>query len=125
MKRRMPLIKTAVIVLAAGLLYYLFITLTGISIPCVFRRITGLKCPGCGITRAFIKAVHFDFIGMFRCNPVAVGIIFMLLILFFVRIIFMPEFLSKNSRLFKAITILCCAALIIWGIVRNLSCVNL
>lgn len=125
MKRRMPLIRTAIIVLAVGLLYYVFITLTGISIPCIFRKITGLKCPGCGITRALIEAAHFDFTGMFWCNPVAVCIIVILLISFLVRIIFMPDFLSRNHIVFKIITISCCIALILWGIIRNLPFVDL
>ncbi|WP_408072166.1 DUF2752 domain-containing protein [Butyrivibrio sp. JL13D10] len=28
--------------------------LTGVGIPCVFRLFTGLKCPGCGLTHAYL-----------------------------------------------------------------------
>ena len=29
-------------------------------LPCVFHAITGLYCPGCGMTRALHALVHFD-----------------------------------------------------------------
>ena len=37
---------------AAGLLFLLFFRHFGFGIPCIFHRITGLKCPGCGMTHA-------------------------------------------------------------------------
>lgn len=36
-----------------GFLYYLLL-IYGVHVPCVFRTITGLKCPGCGISRMFL-----------------------------------------------------------------------
>lgn len=33
-----------------GLSYYFLLRYTDLSVPCVFRSITGYKCPGCGIT---------------------------------------------------------------------------
>ena len=37
---------------------------------CSFRRLTGLNCPGCGMTRAASAALHGDFATAFRLNPV-------------------------------------------------------
>ena len=34
----------------AGLLYGIFVSYTGLAIPCLFRKVTGLLCPGCGVT---------------------------------------------------------------------------
>ncbi len=38
------------------------------GIPCVFRLITGLRCPGCGVTRMCICILHGDFAGAVREN---------------------------------------------------------
>ena len=46
--------------LIIGILYAVFIKITGISIPCLFREITGLKCPGCGITTFFMNMFRGD-----------------------------------------------------------------
>lgn len=43
-----------------GFLYYLLL-IYGVHIPCVFRTITGLKCPGCGISRMFLGLFARDF----------------------------------------------------------------
>ncbi len=37
---------------------------------CVFRKLTGFDCPGCGMTRATYAALHGDLPAAFRLNPV-------------------------------------------------------
>ena len=37
-------------------------------LPCVFHRMTGLYCPGCGMTRAMHALVHFDLLRALRMN---------------------------------------------------------
>lgn len=39
---------------------------------CVFHSVTGLHCPGCGMTRATFAASHGRFAEAFRYNPVGV-----------------------------------------------------
>ena len=34
----------------AGGIYYLLIQFTPLRIPCFFRTVTGLQCPGCGVS---------------------------------------------------------------------------
>ena len=41
----------------------------GKPIPCVFHLVTGLKCPGCGITHMLIDLLHFDLRGAYMENP--------------------------------------------------------
>lgn len=39
-----------------------------VPIMCGFRRLTGMGCPGCGLTRSFAFMAHFDPVGAFRMN---------------------------------------------------------
>lgn len=43
----------------------------GLGLPgCLFHRLTGLDCPGCGMTRAAHAALHGRWEDAFRFNPV-------------------------------------------------------
>ncbi len=46
------------------------LTVFGMDVPvvCGFRRVTGIGCPGCGLTRSFAFMAHFDFASAFRMN---------------------------------------------------------
>lgn len=39
---------------------------------CVFHQLTGLHCPGCGMTRATFAVLHGQLGLAFRCNPLGV-----------------------------------------------------
>ncbi|MDR3552125.1 MAG: DUF2752 domain-containing protein [Clostridia bacterium] len=52
----------------AGALFFVD-TRRVVLFPCIFRSITGLDCPGCGMTRAFYCLLHLDFAQAFRYNP--------------------------------------------------------
>lgn len=43
----------------------------GIPLPesCVFRLVTGVDCPGCGLTRCFISLMHGKFARAWAFNP--------------------------------------------------------
>ncbi|MGE9267713.1 MAG: DUF2752 domain-containing protein [Verrucomicrobiales bacterium] len=40
--------------------------------PCLFHEVTGLDCPGCGLTRACSDALHGRFWQAFQHNPLGV-----------------------------------------------------
>ena len=42
-------LRTAGIFFLLGLAYYIVTQLTPLRIPCLFQKVTGLACPGCGI----------------------------------------------------------------------------
>ena len=48
---------------------------------CVFYKVTGLQCPGCGGLRAAHQLLHGHFITAFRFNPLVVGALPFLLLL--------------------------------------------
>lgn len=45
--------------------YYTATYFTG----CPVRFLTGISCPGCGMTRALLAALHLDFKTAFACHP--------------------------------------------------------
>lgn len=70
---------TARIVLL-GLAYALFIQCTGLGIPCVFRLVTGYRCPGCGMTHAAMALIHGQPKVAFRENPLSLSVAPLLLL---------------------------------------------
>ena len=50
-------------VFAAVLLFFIFIY------QCPIYLLFGIRCPGCGITRAYISALQFDFSAAFAHHP--------------------------------------------------------
>jgi hypothetical protein len=51
----------------------------GFTIPCVFFKVTGLKCPGCGNTRAAIAIANMDFLKSLEYNPLFLPELFYIL----------------------------------------------
>ncbi len=70
-KRAASLAAKAAVLFAAGALYFLFVSITGYGIPCVFHSLTGLYCPGCGITRMVMSLMNTDIRGAVRYNAAA------------------------------------------------------
>lgn len=67
-KRALRLFKEALTILLIGAGYYVFMSLTGLSIPCPIKLLTGKYCPGCGITRMAVALIHFDLKTAFQSN---------------------------------------------------------
>ena len=119
-KRFFRVLKRYLIVLGAGILYFVFTTVTKIGIPCPFYYITGLQCPGCGISRMMIALARLDFTQALQYNP----FIFLTLpILLF--IIFYSDYLyikTGNGSLGKWNFLMAAelTGLLIFGVVRNI-----
>lgn len=48
-----------------------------LSIPiCAFHYLTGIPCPGCGMTRACVSLLKGDVLKAFSFNPLAVVLVF-------------------------------------------------
>lgn len=45
--------------------------LAGVPVLCPFRRLTGVPCPGCGLTRAVVALAHGDVAGAVALHPLA------------------------------------------------------
>ena len=103
------------------LLYYKIASITGFYIPCMFKKITGLKCPGCGMTHMVHSTLHFDFHQAFLDNPV-VFIICLVAVPFVIRkiIIYIRTGELGETKFDKIIMLVAVIILLIFGVVRNI-----
>lgn len=46
--------------------------------PCFYKQISGIDCPGCGMQRSFIDLMHGDFIASFKMYPALLPVLFTL-----------------------------------------------
>ncbi|HEX7151127.1 MAG TPA: DUF2752 domain-containing protein [Thermoanaerobaculia bacterium] len=68
---RIASVAAAALVAAAGawVLYHNEPTTAGFFPACLFRKLTGLDCPGCGMTRGLYHLLHGHVWTAFRFNP--------------------------------------------------------
>ena len=108
-------------ILALGLGYAAFIHLTGWAIPCLFRQVTGCKCPGCGVTSMCLALLRLDFAAAFRWNP---GLMLLAPLLGALVVLLTAQYIRTGSwrpkRWQTACLWIMLGALLVWGVVRNL-----
>lgn len=61
-------VRTLLLVLSLGIGYLIWLKLTNLAIPCMFRKVTGWLCPGCGITTLILALIRLDFRSAFQAN---------------------------------------------------------
>ena len=61
----------AAAMVAAGVAFHFPEVAESVFIACSFRNFTGLPCPGCGSTRAWVAFFHGDPLGGLAANPFA------------------------------------------------------
>lgn len=103
-----------IIIVVLGLLYYLFVTLTGLSLCCPFRAVTGYMCPGCGITTMFLRLAELDLQGAYTANPFL--FVTMPLLLFEIGY----SIYGSRSKWNEVLLICYIIALIAFGFIRNI-----
>lgn len=107
------------VTVGAGLLYYLWGTLTGLFLPCMFYRATGIMCPGCGSSRMFLSMLRFDFVSAFWYNPGLFTAFIYWNIIGLLCFIGKPAFVSKPKFLYISLGISIIFFLFL-GFVRNI-----
>lgn len=107
-------------VLCIGAVYYLFVRLTGWYLPCPFRALTGFACPGCGIS-------HFctDLLALRPWQAVQQNLALAVLLPIWLcaGLVWLwkkPACLQKNGVALRILTWGSVAALLVFGVLRNL-----
>jgi hypothetical protein len=78
-----------------------------VPVVCTFKRLVGVDCPGCGLTRCFISLAHGDVRRALSYNPA--GLLFFGLVLFQI-----PYRSLQIWRLRRGLSELCLGALDTW-----------
>ena len=122
MKKR--IITVAVICAAAAALlglYYFLYKRFGLGIPCLFNLITGLKCPGCGNTRAVDELLHFHFAEALSYNyMMPAEVLFILYVSIRSAVIYIKTGKRTLDTGCEPAAVVFLVALIAWWIVRNI-----
>ena len=94
-----------------GALFVAWLALYLLDIGCIFRLMTGIPCPGCGMTRAWLAALRLAYHPLFWVVPFA-------FVLAFVREEVASSKLKRGIDI--AVTMLCVLVVAVW-IVRLIS----
>lgn len=120
-KRIKRTVLTAVLFILCGFIYSAFFSAFQVGIPCVFYEITGLKCPGCGITRGMVALLHFDFYNAICYNAFLFLIIaYIVWVYIFTARHYIRTGIYKLTAGREFISIIFLVLLLLWGIVRNI-----
>lgn len=120
-QRALKVIRYGAVLIIAGCAYAFFGYKTGMTIPCVFRLITGLKCPGCGVTHMLIQLMRLDFKDAWNCNQ---AVMLMLPVFLYLLCTGLYRYIKygtkKQPKHETVIEIALIIILILFGIVRNI-----
>lgn len=121
------LLKVALVffgILLIGFLYYLLITYTKFHLLCTFHLVTGLYCPGCGMTRCVLSLIHGDIYQAFRYNELVL-ILLPFLLSYSINKVYKFIFQKKTTTFDKIPTqayLILAIATILFGVLRNIPC---
>ncbi len=117
---RMKILKIYGVVFLIGTIYFILIKLTGFYIPCGFYRVTGLLCPGCGITALCLALVKFQIVEAVAWNPIVFVLLAMWNVIAVLCFIGKPRFVITKRFLYGSFWV-SMGIMIVWGLVRNIS----
>ena len=119
-ERRTKVIRIALILTGIGALYALFDHFTGIGIPCPIYWVTGLQCPGCGISRMFLSMLRLDFSAAFHYNSAVFCLLPVFLLVGARKVYLYIRYNKRKDRLCDVIIWILISVILLFGILRNL-----
>lgn len=114
-----------ILILFFGTTFILIMTSGLIKYSCIFKKIIGIRCPGCGLTRSFRAIINLDFYSALRYNILGIPL-FIICIIFFISIT-VDIIRNKNNtilfinKIFKKYYILIIILLGITTIINNIN----
>ena len=104
---------TAAVLLCAGLFYAALTRRIGGGIPCLFYQLTGLRCPGCGVSRMCTALLHGEIGEAFRQNR---AVLLLLPVGIYVAAAWCAGYVRAGSRVLRGVP-----KIAAWGIVAVLA----
>ena len=100
---------------------YLFIFLSfGAGIPCIFNKLTGVKCPGCGMTHAIAALCRGDVEEALEDNILCISVLPVTCLYLFYRAICYVNGREERFHIWEyALLILLFAVTVGYGVLRN------
>lgn len=119
-KRLREITKPVLQTLAIGLLYFVFVIITGWALPCPIRLVTGKYCPGCGVTRMLLAMLRLDFEAAFYANRLLFFLLPLILIYSFIKAVcYIRTGKNRQTRFEQIATILILLLTVAFWILRN------
>ncbi len=118
-KQNRKILLPGALLLPAMVFYVLAVRRIGFGIPCIFHRLTGFKCPGCGTTTMLVMLSRLDFKGALGANR----FVFATLPFIAFELIFAVTYRIKEKKLpswNEKLLFVYIGMLIAWGFIRNL-----
>lgn len=120
-QRLRRLLTGLLLVAAVGIGYALWVNLTHLSIPCPFHAITGLQCPGCGVTRMCLALLRLDVSGAWKANPVLLLLLPLLGgLLGYCAVVYVRRGSVPTARWETLVWSGMAGVLLLWGVWRNI-----
>ena len=89
MKNR--ILKISIIILEILFIIVIF----KLNIGCFFRNTFGIRCIGCGLTRAFISILNLKFIDAFKYNIISIPLFIVMII---INLLLIYDFIFNKNR---------------------------
>lgn len=112
---------TCIVIL--GVLYLLYnVESERFLLPCIFQKLTGYQCPGCGTQRAIQSLLHLEFRQSIFYNPILFVAIPFIIILFYLEQLNgkkrFPQLYRKISGKYSIIGV--SVVIMVYWILRNI-----
>ncbi len=119
-QRLRRLLTGLVLVTAAGMGYALWVNVTHLAVPCLFHVITGLQCPGCGVSRMCLALLRLDLPGAWQANGVLLALLPLIGgLLVYRATVYVRRGNVPTARWETLVWSGMAVVLLLWGIVRN------
>ena len=112
-------IRFLLLIFLLGIACLIWLRMGGPSVPCMFHKVTGLQCPGCGVTRMILALSKLDLQTALRANAfLTVTLPYLIALLLYSAYKWVRD--EKAGAKAQAAAVIYCAVLILFGIIRNL-----